>query len=37
LHRAIELAGKYATISVLSKGTQASYPHLKDLDNELKI
>lgn len=35
--QAIELASEYATLSVTKKGTQASYPYLKDLNEKFKI
>ena len=37
MFKAIELATEYASISVQSKGTQSSYPFLKDLDDKFKI
>jgi ribokinase len=37
IKRSIELACEYATLSVLNKGTQASYPKLADLDSKFKV
>ena len=37
IKRAIELACEYATLSVLKKGTQASYPKLNELDEKFKV
>jgi len=37
IKQAVELAGDYASISVQFKGTQASYPFLKDLDLKFRL
>lgn len=37
IHRAIELATEYASLSVQQKGTQASYPFLNDLDAKFRV
>ena len=37
MHRAIELATEYASLYVQNKGTQTSYPLLKDLEDKFKV
>ncbi len=37
IKQAVQLAGEYSSLSVQFKGTQASYPFLKDLDSRFRL
>ena len=37
IKQAVQLAGEYSSLSVQFKGTQASYPFLKDLDSKFRL
>jgi len=37
VNKAVELACKYASLTVESKGTQSSYPHWRSLDKKFVL